>query len=57
MEARAVEVRGIEARSTDTRGPVPGPRGPIPSGIQVPVQLIWGQLAPRDPDMFQSCKK
>ena len=24
---------------------------------RVPVQLTWGQLAPRDPDRFQSCRE
>lgn len=47
MEARAMEVRGMEARSMDARGPVPGPRGPIPSGIQGPSPMNMGAVGPQ----------
>ncbi|CAK7313320.1 cleavage stimulation factor subunit 2 isoform X2 [Vulpes vulpes] len=47
MEARAMEVRGIEARSMDARGPVPGPRGPMPSGIQGPSPINMGAVGPQ----------
>ncbi|KAG8511187.1 Cleavage stimulation factor subunit 2 [Galemys pyrenaicus] len=47
MEARAMEVRGMEARSMDPRGPVPGPRGPIPSGIQGPNPINMGAVGPQ----------
>lgn len=47
MEARAMEVRGMEARSMDPRGPVPGPRGPIPTGIQGPNPINIGAVGPQ----------
>ncbi|XP_032186017.1 cleavage stimulation factor subunit 2 isoform X1 [Mustela erminea] len=47
MEARAMEVRGIEARSMDARGPVPGPRGPMPTGIQGPSPINMGAVGPQ----------
>ncbi|XP_015423277.1 PREDICTED: cleavage stimulation factor subunit 2 isoform X2 [Myotis davidii] len=47
MEARAMEVRGMEVRSMDPRGPVPGPRGPIPSGIQGPNPINMGAVGPQ----------
>ncbi|KAK1346667.1 hypothetical protein QTO34_000527 [Cnephaeus nilssonii] len=47
MEARAMEVRVMEARSMDPRGPVPGPRGPIPSGIQGPNPINIGAVGPQ----------
>ncbi|KAM5221115.1 cleavage stimulation factor subunit 2 isoform 1-T1 [Ctenodactylus gundi] len=47
MEARAMEVRGMEARGMDARGPVPGPRGPIPSGMQGPNPMNMGGVGPQ----------
>ncbi|XP_060039024.1 cleavage stimulation factor subunit 2 isoform X2 [Erinaceus europaeus] len=49
MEARAMEVRGMEARSMDVRGPGPGPRGPIPSGMQGPSPINMGAVGPQGP--------
>nr|XP_044996588.1 cleavage stimulation factor subunit 2 isoform X6 [Jaculus jaculus] len=47
MEARVMEVRGMEARGMDPRGPVPGPRGPMPSGIQGPSPMNMGAVVPQ----------
>lgn len=53
MEARAMEVRGMEARGMDARGPVPGPRGPLPSGIQGPGSINMGAVGPQGPRQVQ----
>lgn len=47
LEARAMEARAMEARGMDARGPVPGPRGPMPSGIQGPNPMNMGAVVPQ----------
>ncbi|XP_036625279.1 cleavage stimulation factor subunit 2-like [Trichosurus vulpecula] len=47
LESRAMEARGIDTRTMETRGP--GPRGPMPGGLQGPGPISMGAGGPQGP--------
>ncbi|XP_028923518.1 cleavage stimulation factor subunit 2 isoform X1 [Ornithorhynchus anatinus] len=50
LEPRGMETRAMEARAMEARGPGPGPRGPMPGGIQGPGGPIsMGASGPQGP--------